>query len=199
MACQFGDHCAPRARCQFGGTECVFSSAENESENECGTQQLERCDGFPCVDLLEGVGHHHIMSYVSQGVANVAYFDSTFVPGSTWTCTSSTASANSLVGVWSCPGFYSGTVTISAGYGDGFTDLRSNDSVLFCKEESGVGNINLNGDQSSGFTPNLGGGNNFAEARVGLDDGSEEMVRANQRLRKGNQVLLKTLKSLTAN
>merc|ERR1711953_1546773 len=27
------------------------------AENECGTQQLERCDGFPCVDLLEGTGH----------------------------------------------------------------------------------------------------------------------------------------------
>jgi len=107
-------------------------------ENECGTQQLARCDGFPCVDLLEGTGHHHMMSYVSRGVATVAYYDSNFVPGGQpWTCTCSTATENSLVGVWSCPGFYSGTVTITADYADDFTDLKTNDAVLFCKEDSG--------------------------------------------------------------
>jgi len=104
-------------------------------ENECGTQQLARCDGFPCVDLLEGSGHHHMMSYVSKGVATVAYYDSKFVSDlRTWTCTCSTAAENSLVGVWNCPGFYSDTVTITADYADDFTDATSNDAVLFCKD-----------------------------------------------------------------
>merc|ERR1711953_211987 len=79
-----------------------------------------------------------MMSYVSRGVATVKYYDSKFAPGGQpWTCTCSTAAENSLVGVWSCPGFYSGTVTITADYADDFTDIRTNDAVLFCKEDSG--------------------------------------------------------------
>merc|ERR1711953_230118 len=79
-----------------------------------------------------------MMSYVSRGVATVKYYDSKFVPGGQpWTCTCSTAAENSLVGVWSCPGFYSGTVTITADYADDFTDFTTDDSVLFCEEDSG--------------------------------------------------------------
>merc|ERR1711953_828288 len=85
---------------------------------------------------LEGTGHHHMMSYVSKGVATIAYYDSKFVHDlRKWTCTCSTAVENSLVGIWSCPGFfYSEKVTITADYEDNFTENRSNDAVLFCKD-----------------------------------------------------------------
>jgi len=145
--CTYAAFFAGQTCSRYNGNSCTLNSDKNHityakrsdrpkiPENECGTQQLERCDGFPCVDLLEGTGHHHMMSYVSKGVATVAYYDSKFVPDlRKWTCTCSTAGENSLVGVWSCPGFYSGTVTITADYADDFTQMSSNDAVLFCKD-----------------------------------------------------------------
>lgn len=127
---------------------------------ECGTQQQELCENFPCVDLREGPGHHHIMSYVSPGVANVKYYNSNFErsPPNAWTCTSSTAAADSLVGVWTCPGFYWGSVTITADYADDFTDARSNDHIDVCKKDTattGAGRRQLTGE-SQKVSPTAG-------------------------------------------
>lgn len=106
-------------------------------DNQCSRNQYRSCSGFPCVDLRKGDEDHHVMSYVSHGVASVAYFDSEFAAdGRTWTCTSKTAEEGSLVGDWSCPGLtHSTMVTITADYANDFTEDFTDDAVDFCQEE----------------------------------------------------------------
>jgi len=103
--------------------------------NQCGRTQLLSCTGFPCADLRESEDHH-VMSYNSQGVATVEHFDADFAADGhqSWTCTSDNAAADSLVGTWSCPGFFSDLVTITEDYADDFTDASTDDAVDFCQD-----------------------------------------------------------------
>lgn len=135
----FGQTSAAQKIWAANGEKYAWFKAVPVRENDCGDEQLEKCSGFPCVDLREGPSHHHIMSYVSMGVATIRYYGWDFEPTDlSWTCTCSSCAANSLVGDWTCPGFYtdstSGLVTITPDYADDFTDARNNDAVDFCKE-----------------------------------------------------------------
>jgi len=100
------------------------------------TGACQRCTKSPCVDLREGTDHHHVMWLESTGRAKVSYCSGSCSSLSTshgpWTCTSSSTSGTGLVGTWSCPGFYGGTVTISSSYGDDFTSARTNDHLDQC-------------------------------------------------------------------
>jgi hypothetical protein len=81
--------------------------------------------------------HHHPMWLTEPGVANIMYFrddQNRANANRDWVCTC--GDCDGLVGVWSCPGFYTGTITVSPDYGDDFTPARSNEHVDVCKEPS---------------------------------------------------------------
>jgi hypothetical protein len=93
----------------------------------CTGTVLSACASFPCVDLRQDSNHHHIMYLNSDGTATISYLGS----GSTWTATCSGACAG-LVGTWSTPSFYSGSITISVDYADDFTSATANDHIDVC-------------------------------------------------------------------
>jgi hypothetical protein len=118
-----------------GYTECV----RNGPPNECGVGIVKMCNGnFPCVDLLEAVPYHHVMSLNPDGVStsitqsfdcnNMDTCNNQHARSTPCTC----SSCDGIVGTWDCPGFYSGKIVISSDYGDDFTNARSNDKVLYC-------------------------------------------------------------------
>ena len=77
--------------------------------------------------------HHHPMWLTEPGVANIMYFrddQNRANANRDWVCTC--GDCDGLVGVWSCPGFYTNTITVSPGYGDDFTPARSNEHVDVC-------------------------------------------------------------------
>ena len=83
---------------------------------DCEARALFICAGrVPCVDLVQSnQPHHHLMWLTPEGafVDGEAY---DFNDDRTWSCTC-IGLCDGLVGTWSCPGFYSGTIPISSTY-----------------------------------------------------------------------------------
>jgi len=103
-----------------------------KKQNECDDNQLNACFSYPCIDLREGPDHHHMMVLNSNSEAMITYYDKNWNAGPEYTCSRSGPSYSTLVGVWDCHNFYSGTVTISADYADDFTPARINDHIDVC-------------------------------------------------------------------
>jgi len=128
------------------GTVQVFCGREDGgSASQCAPDALEKCQGnTPCIDLREGVNHHHLMWLNSDGTAHVDGEANGIGAGDsrTWTCTSD-GNTVGLVGTWNCPGFYSTVVTITADFADDFTPARDNDFIHVCalpeQEHTGYG------------------------------------------------------------
>lgn len=73
------------------------------------------------------------MSYTDVGKASVTYYDAGWNPdGRKWTCTCDDCEKESLLGSWSCPSFYDGTITISNDFTNGFTSVKNNDHINVC-------------------------------------------------------------------
>ena len=109
--------------------------------NEC--ENVNLCASFPCLDLREGDNHHHIMSYVEAGKSLVKYYDKDWKPGKEFSCTCSEYKPDSFVGIWSCPSFYGGSVTISNDFGDDFTSIRENDHIDVCVNDGMLGSYRI--------------------------------------------------------
>jgi len=99
----------------YGSASCTPSAGgrAGTEPNECTADAREQCKAFPCIDLREADNHHHPMWLNSPGNAGVMYYreDGSGAAGRDWTCTCS--DCNGLVGVWSCPGFYGTTITVT--------------------------------------------------------------------------------------
>ena len=101
--------------------------------NEC--EKIEVCESFPCIDLREGEAHHHIMHLTEVNKASIKYYNNWKPDGRQWTCTCKECTANSLVGTWSCPKLYDGTITITNDYADSFVSGRPNLHIDVCAKE----------------------------------------------------------------
>ena len=121
----------------YGSASCTPSAGgrAGTEPNECTADAREQCKAFPCIDLREADNHHHPMWLNSPGNAGVMYYreDGSGAAGRDWTCTCS--DCNGLVGVWSCPGFYGTTITVTADYADDFTPTRNNDFIDVCQPQ----------------------------------------------------------------
>lgn len=117
------------------GSVQVFCVREGSgSSSQCAPAALEKCQGnTPCIDLREGVNHHHFMYLNADGTAHVDGEANGINGGDarTWTCTRD-GNGVGLVGTWNCPGFYSSVVTISPDFADDFTPDRDNDFIHVC-------------------------------------------------------------------
>merc|ERR1719382_1643139 len=104
----------------------------------CETQALAKCGtNVPCIDLRQDSNHHHLMWLHGDGTAHVDGEASGYNDNRAWTCTCS-GSCSGLVGVWSCPGFYNGVITITSDYADDFTSSVATDHVDVCSLASGT-------------------------------------------------------------
>ena len=83
------------------------------------------------------------MSYVEAGKSSVKYYGKGWEPGKAYSCTCSDCETDSLVGTWSCPSFYEGSVTISNNFGDDFTTARDNDHIDVCGDHGMLNLINI--------------------------------------------------------
>ena len=112
---------------EIGDIDCILLSTLSPEHEFPGTSFFlhERLGAseIPCIDLREADNHHHPMWLNSPGNAGVMYYreDGSGAAGRDWTCTCS--DCNGLVGVWSCPGFYGTTITVTE-------DCKCNHSVL---------------------------------------------------------------------
>merc|ERR550539_1908012 len=111
----------------------------DSKNNECDTNQMNACRGsFPCLDLQESTLHHHMMTLDFIGQATVTYYNRYWKhsPPNVWTCVCSTCTERSLVGQWTFPGFYTGSISISSDFGNDFTTTHTNTNVDLCAEPS---------------------------------------------------------------
>merc|ERR1712159_784201 len=105
--------------------------------SECGALEQARCVGHTgssaCLDLREAPNKHHVMYANEDGTAHVE----DGATGTSFTCQCAEGSTcDGIVGTWSCLDFYDGTVRITAGYANDFTDQTTSDSVALCSERS---------------------------------------------------------------
>jgi hypothetical protein len=128
----------------FQGT--VSNVVVSTTMSECSALQTARCLGHTgvsaCLDLQESPNKHHVMYANADGTAHVEGDD-----GSTFTCQCATdGTCNGLVGTWSCLDFYDGTVVITDGYDDDYSNATSDDSIALCAEHNPVSMHSSGGD-----------------------------------------------------
>jgi hypothetical protein len=89
-----------------------------------------------CVDLRQDNIHHHVMYLLNNdGTANIIGGANSWNDARTWKGACSGTCAG-LVGTWSTPNFYSGTITISADYSGDFTAASNNDHMYLNNDGS---------------------------------------------------------------
>merc|ERR1719367_760196 len=145
----------------------------DSKNNECDTNQMNACRGsFPCLDLKESLHHHHMMTLDFIGQATITYYNQFWKhsPPNVWTCVCSDCTERSLVGQWTCPGFYSGSISISSDFGNDFSTASTNTNVHLCAEPARF--CVVVGSRIEGVYNNV----ESARARLGEFSKTERMV-----------------------
>lgn len=96
------------------------------TEKQCDPRSLAKCQGSgPCLDLYESNGEHHLIMFLNDnGTVTVDGEASNYNDDRVWTGTCA-SHCDGIVGTWSIPGFYDGTIVVSADYGNDYTAIRN--------------------------------------------------------------------------